>query len=143
MSPATWVEPYVTDLGPDDADITSHDTYVAGVPHATFARLRREDPVSWLDEADGSGFWAVTQYADALEVSRDVETFTSSLGIRLEEMDAEQIEARRTLMEYDPPEHTRLRRLVNRGFTRRTVETFEGRDQTACGDGSGGGPPEP
>jgi cytochrome P450 len=121
----TWVEPYVSDLGPDDADITSHDTFVTGVPHATFARLRREDPVSWWDERDGSGFWAVTRYEDALRVSRDVETFTSSQGIRLEEMAPDELEARRTMMEYDPPDHTRLRLLVNRGFTRRVVLTYE------------------
>ncbi len=122
---STWVEPYLDDLGPDDADITSHDTWVSGVPHATFARLRRTDPVSWWHEVDGSGFWAVTRYEDALEVSRNVDVFTSTKGIRLEEMDQEQTEARRTMMEHDPPEHTRLRRLVNRGFTRRRVESFE------------------
>ncbi|MFV2039023.1 MAG: cytochrome P450 [Acidimicrobiales bacterium] len=121
----TYADDYLPDCGPDDADITKHDTYVNGVPHATFTRLRRDDPVSWWDETDGSGFWAVTRYADALQVSRDVDTFTSSAGIRLEEMDHEQMQARRTLMEYDPPEHTRLRRLLSRGFTRRTVETFE------------------
>jgi len=122
---ATWAEPYLADLGPDDADITSHDTYVHGVPHATFARLRRDEPVSWQPEADGPGYWAVTRYADALHVSHDVATFTSSLGIRLEDMAPDQLEARRTMMEYDPPEHTRLRRLVNRGFTRRVVDTYE------------------
>jgi cytochrome P450 len=121
----TYVEPYLADLGPDDADITSHDTYVDGVPHATFARLRRDDPVSWTDELEGSGFWSITRYHDALAVSRDVDTFTSSKGIRLEEMDEEQLEARRTLMEHDPPEHTRLRRLLSRGFTRRTIDTYE------------------
>ncbi len=123
--PATAVEPYLQDLGPDDADITSHDAYTNGVPHATFQRLRAEDPVHWTEEQDGSGFWSILGYQDALNVSRDVATFTSSQGIRLEEMDAEQTEARRTLMEFDPPDHTRLRRLVNRGFTRRTVDTFE------------------
>jgi len=108
------------------ADLTSHDTFVAGVPHATFARLRREEPVAWCDEADGNaGFWAVTRYDDVLHVSREHETFTSTRGIRMEEMDEEETEARRTLMELDPPEHTRLRRLVNRGFTRRTVEAYE------------------
>ena len=64
-------------------------------------------------------------YADALAVSRDVETFTSTKGIRLEEMDDDQLGARRTMMELDPPEHTRLCRLVNRSFTRRTVESYE------------------
>ncbi len=81
---STYVDNYLDDLGPDDADISSHDAYVAGVPHATFARLRREDPVSWWDEADDSGFWAVTRYQDALQVSRDVDQFTSSKGIRNE-----------------------------------------------------------
>ncbi|MEE9414927.1 MAG: cytochrome P450 [Acidimicrobiales bacterium] len=122
---STSVDSYLEDLGPDDADISSHDTYVDGVPHATFERLRRDDPVSWHEEADGSGFWAVTSYQNCLTVSHEVETFTSSLGIRLEEMDPDQLVARRTLMETDPPDHTRLRRLLSRGFTRRTVETFE------------------
>ena len=125
MTDQTYVDNYLADLGPDDADITSHDAYTSGVPHATFERLRRTDPVHWTEEVDGAGFWSILGYRDALSVSRDVETFTSSKGIRLEEMDAEQTEARRTMMEFDPPEHTRLRRLVSRGFTRRTVETFE------------------
>jgi len=60
-----------------------------------------------------------------LAVSRDVETFTSSEGIRLEEMDAEETEARRTMMELDPPDHTRYRRMVSKGFTRRSVESYE------------------
>jgi len=117
--------PWWADTGDAHADITSHDTYVGGIPHSTFARLRREDPVAWVDEADGSGFWAVTRYDDVLAVSRNVETFTSARGIRLEEMDDEETAARRTIMELDPPEHTRLRRLVNRGFTRQTVEGYE------------------
>jgi len=125
MTATTYVDDYLPDLGPDDADITSHDTYTAGVPHATFARLRSEDPVCWTDESDGSGFWSVFRYDNALQVSRDVATFTSTKGIRLEEMTEEELEARQTLMEMDPPEHTRFRRLVNRGFTRRTVESYE------------------
>ena len=60
---------------------------------ATFARLRREDPVSWWDEAGGSGFWAVTRYDDLLEVSKDDETLLRRPGIRLEEMAAEETDA--------------------------------------------------
>ena len=121
----TFVDDYLADHGPDDADITSHDAYTSGVPHATFTRLRETDPVHWTEEADGSGFWSILRYQDCLDVSRDVETFTSTKGIRLEEMTEEETEARRTLMEYDPPEHTRYRRLVSKGFTRRTVESYE------------------
>ena len=121
----TFVDDYLADLGPEDADITSHDTFTNGVPHATFNQLRARDPVHWTPETDGSGFWSILRYDDALAVSRDHQTFTSTKGIRLEEMDEEQLWARGTMMELDPPAHTRLRRLVNKGFTRRTVDTFE------------------
>jgi cytochrome P450 len=115
------------ELGPADADIADSDTYTAGVPHATFLRLRRDDPVSWWpeDHAGGRGFWAVTRHADLLKVSRDVGTFSSAQGIRLEEMDAEETAARRTMMELDPPEHTAYRRLVSKPFSRREVYAYE------------------
>ncbi|MDH4145073.1 MAG: cytochrome P450, partial [Acidimicrobiia bacterium] len=107
------------------ADLTSNDTFVAGVPHATFKRLRDTDPVSWVDEADGAGFWAITRWADVRAISGDPARFTTTKGIRMEEWDEEQTVNRRTMMNFDPPEHTRLRRLVNRGFTRRVVQTYE------------------
>jgi cytochrome P450 len=115
------------DLGPADADIADPDTYTGGVPHATFRRLRRDDPVSWWaeDHAGGRGFWAVTRHADLLTVSRDVARFSSTRGIRLEEMDPEETEARRTLMELDPPDHTAYRRLVSKPFSRREVYAYE------------------
>ncbi|MFP4634303.1 MAG: cytochrome P450 [Nitriliruptoraceae bacterium] len=106
-------------------DLTDPDVHRAGVAHATFQRYRDEDPVAWFDEEDGSGFWSITRYADILAMNRDFRTFTTRKGIRLEEMDEEELEARKTLMEMDPPEHTRLRRQVQGGFTRRTVATYE------------------
>ena len=107
-------------------DITSHDTYVSGVPHESFAYLRANDPVHWTEETDGGrGFWSVTRHADVLTASRTTEIFSSRLGIRLEDMDAEETEARRTLMEMDAPEHTRLRRLVSRPFAPKSVNSYE------------------
>lgn len=107
-------------------DITSHDTYVQGVPRETFAYLRRHDPVHWTSESDGGrGFWSVTKYDDVLLVSRATEIYSSRLGIRLEDMDPEETEARRTMMEMDAPEHTRLRRLVSRPFAPKTVNDYE------------------
>lgn len=38
------------------ADLSNHDSFVQGAPHATFARLRREDPMAWCDWAGGKGF---------------------------------------------------------------------------------------
>ena len=47
--------------------ITSHDTYVQGVPHEVFRDLRANDPVAWTPEPDGGrGFWSITKYEDFL-----------------------------------------------------------------------------
>jgi cytochrome P450 len=114
------------DLGPSDADITDPDAFTSGVPHATFERLRDHDPVSWWDEHDGGkGFWAITRYDDLLQVSRQVELFSSAQGITLEDMDPDDFEARRNMLEYDPPQHTRYRRLVSKPFARREVYAYE------------------
>jgi cytochrome P450 len=108
------------------ADITSHDTFIDGVPRETFRYLREHDPVHWTEEPDGGrGFWSLTKYDDVLLASRSTEVFSSRLGIRLEDMDPEETEARRTMMEMDAPEHTRLRRLVSRPFAPKTVAAYE------------------
>ena len=109
-------------------DILSHDVYEQAVPHAAFARLRREMPVAWHDEPDGNaGFWAVTRWADLVAVHRDHHTFSSQVGgTELEELerDPQARAARRTMLETDPPEHTRLRRMVSRNFTRRSMDAW-------------------
>jgi len=107
-------------------DITSHDTYVDGVPRSTFRYLREHDPVHWTEEPGGGrGFWSLTTYDDVLFASRNTDVFSSRQGIRLEDMDPEETEARRTLMEMDSPEHTRLRRLVSRPFAPKSVNEYE------------------
>ena len=105
--------------------LTSHDSYLAGVPHEVFKDLRAHQPVAWTEEPEGRGFWSVTKYDDVLYVSRHTEIFSSRFGIRMEDMDEEETEARRTLMEMDSPEHTRLRRIVARPFTPRQVADYE------------------
>ena len=115
-------------MAPDTSaiDITSHDTYVNSIPHEVFAKMRTESPVAWTEEADGGrGFWSLTKYDDVLYASRHTELFSSRYGIRMEDMDEEETEARRTMMEMDSPEHTRLRRLVSRPFTPRAVASYE------------------
>lgn len=113
--------------GPADdrhADILDPDVYVRGVPHATFARLRDEDPVCWWPEPGGGGHWAVTRYDDILTVSQS-RVFSSARGIRLEDMRPDELAARRTLMELDPPEHTAYRRLVQPPFSFREMAAYE------------------
>lgn len=111
--------------GPTDADIRNPDTFVEGFPHATFERLRSEDRVSWCDEEEGSGFWSVTRYHDLVTVSRNPHLFSNAQGVTLEEMAPDDFEARRNMLEYDAPEHTRYRRLVSKPFNRREVWAYE------------------
>ena len=94
----------------DDIDLSDHDAFVDGVPYEAFALLRREDPVHWNAEPDGRGFWAVTRYEDIRAVHRDVQTFSSELGgTSLEDLDPEHVEARKSMIDMDPPRHDELR----------------------------------
>jgi cholest-4-en-3-one 26-monooxygenase len=109
------------------------DAWARGVPHETFARLRREAPVCWHPEPDGPGFWAVTRHADVVAVSRDPATFSSERGsVFIDDQTEEAMAQQRlSILNMDPPKHQRYRRLVSRGFTprmvARLVETIEHR----------------
>lgn len=108
-------------------DLSDPDQWHEAPPHAEFARLRAEAPVAWNERHDGHrGFWAVTTHADVVAVSRDTASFSSRNGvISLDDFDDEQNDARRTLLEMDPPQHTKMRRVTSKSFTPRAVSKFE------------------
>jgi len=114
-----------------DIDLLDRDAFTSGVPHDWFTLLRREAPVYHHPEPDGPGFWVLTKYADIVAVGRDAETFSSHQArggvVGLEERPgAGEFEGGGNLMlTMDPPEHTRYRKLVNRGFTPRQMRMLE------------------
>ena len=113
-----------------DIDVTSTKQWIEGIPHDQFAFLRRAAPVfrhHATDEQMPESFWCLTRHEDVQMANRDTETFSSSRGgVLLDVMQsAEERESFRTIIDTDEPEHTRLRRLVNRGFTPRSIATFE------------------
>jgi cytochrome P450 len=108
----------------DAVDLTDLDMWARGVPYGEFARLRREAPVAWFPD-EGSGFWSVHRYADILAASRDVATFSSGRGVSFEEPTDEDMAARRTIIDTDPPEHTKLRKIVSGFFSQRAVAVYE------------------
>ncbi|MSO94570.1 MAG: cytochrome P450 [Thermoleophilia bacterium] len=109
----------------DDIDL-GNDVFAERVPHEMFALLRKEAPVHWYDWQGGEGFWCVTKHADLVAVHRDTETFSSETGATaLEDLDEDQIAARKSMLDMDPPGHSRLRGLVSELFTPRTVRTYE------------------
>jgi cholest-4-en-3-one 26-monooxygenase len=110
------------------ADLSNPDSFVAGVPHETFRRLRAEAPVYWHPDAvHGGGFWAVTRHADVWKVSLDQKTFSSARGSALlPPYPEEQLVPQRELMlNMDPPRHTKYRRLVNLGFSPKILNRTE------------------
>ena len=117
----------VTDLASvplDEIDLTDPDAYVARVPHEQFATLRREAPVFWHEDAEG-GFWCVTRHADIVAVNRDWETYSSYKGA-VYLWTPDELEMQRLMMlNMDPPEHAKLRKLVNRGFTPRRIRELQ------------------
>lgn len=114
-----------TPLG--EVDLVNPDSYVERVPYEWFDRLREDDPVSWHEEPGGNrGFWAVTRYDDLATVHMDWQTYSSEIGaVALEELDAEQLEIRRSMLETDPPRHTQLRSICSKRFSARGVGRYE------------------
>ena len=85
-----------------------------------------ESPVHWYDWEHGKGFWCITRYDDIVTVLKDWRTFSSETGATaLEDLDPDQIEARKSMLDTDPPEHSSLRAIVNKGFTPRAVAAYE------------------
>jgi cytochrome P450 len=111
-------------------------TYVKGVPYAALARLRPRSPVVWVDEVPvldwpgGPGFWLVLRHAEVESVMKQPKLFSSWLGatqIRDPATPGALRYVRRMMLNMDPPEHSRLRRLLSRSFTPRAVGHLEQR----------------
>jgi cytochrome P450 len=116
------------------ADLSSHDSFLNGAPLNTFARLRREDPVSWCEYKDGKGFWSITRHEDIMALNLDNKWMSSARGIRMEDQTYEEYLARRTFQETDPPDHTRVRKLVAKAFSQPVVLQFENQIRALCDD---------
>jgi cytochrome P450 len=117
----------VTDLPSvplEDIDLTDPDAYVERVPHELFATLRREAPIFRHEDEEGF-FWAVTRHADIVTVNRDWETFSSWKGAVYIWTPPELEMQRLMMLNMDPPEHAKLRKLVNRGFTPRRIRELQ------------------
>jgi len=112
---------------PEGIDLADPDNYVEHLPLEWFRRLREEAPVVWHPErSPNAGFWAVTRYDDLTAVHMDWATYSSELGaVALEELDPEQLEIRRSMLETDPPRHTALRKICSKRFSARGVGVYE------------------
>ena len=90
-------------------------------PFPLYARLREEDPV----HRSPHGFWVLSRFRDVWSAARDTATFSSAQGLTFRN-EVEELGLAPTIVMMDPPDQTRYRRLVNRGFTPRHVAELEG-----------------
>src|SRR5437763_4988736 len=99
-------------------DWVSQDFLADPYPH--YKALRERDPIHFNEARDS---WTLTRYKDMVEVLRDDERFSAERGgPNMEDVP-------RSMLNSDPPSHTRLRNLVNKAFTARTVRNLMGRIQ--------------
>ncbi len=116
-----------------DIHLLDRDKFQEGTPHEWFTWLRQNAPVSHHPEPDGPGFWSITKHADVIVCNRDAHTFSSDQSrggvVTLEERPPGEFEEAggKLMLMMDPPEHTRYRKLVNRGFTPRMIAVLEPR----------------
>ena len=119
-----------------NVDVASPKVYAQGVPHEALAALRTHDPVHWHPwPGTRDGFWLLSRHADVVAVGKEPRLFSSQVGhIALEDREADALAARQSLIETDPPEHTRLRKLVSYAFTRSKVREYEAYTRTIVRD---------
>ncbi len=94
-----------------------------------FKRMRSEDPVHYCEEG---GYWILTRYRDVQAALHDERLSSDRTALfinQLGSLDLKQIQnflhlASKWMVEKDPPEHTRLRKLGNQGFTTRAIESW-------------------
>ena len=118
-------------------DLMSPETYRGGVPRETFRYLRNEEPVYWHEDPEqGVGFWAVTRHADLDYVSKNPKLFSSyEKTCFLWEAPEERIDLlRMQMINMDPPQHLKYRRLVRNAFTPKKVDSYEARFREVARD---------
>jgi cytochrome P450 len=117
---------------PEGVDLTDLDLFAGGFPHDVFTRLRAIAPVLWHEPTehtpDGDGFWSVHSHAACMTVVHDPGAFSSVTGgtrpfggTTLNDLPV----AGLMLNMMDDPRHQRVRLLVNKGLTPRTIARLE------------------
>lgn len=122
---------------PEGFDPTDPNVYATHIPHGEFAELRRTAPVWWCPQPPtvggfhDEGYWVITRHDDIREVSRNdhvYSTWENTAIVRFDDdIPRENIEMQRHILLFkDPPEHTKLRKIIARGFTPRAIGSLKG-----------------
>jgi cytochrome P450 len=123
-----------TTLSLDDIRLGDIEVWNRDDREGIFAKLRHERPMSFHAEPDyvdpetgiqlmppGPGFWAVTRFDDAMQVSRDPDLFHSAPSTTVGDIPPDIAEWLGSMINMDAPKHTKMRLIVNRGFTPKQI----------------------
>jgi cholest-4-en-3-one 26-monooxygenase len=112
-----------------EINLVDPDIWVRGVPHEAFRVLREKAPVFWQEYPGSQGFWAISRYEDLVAISKNHQTFSSHRGgTILRDLPPEDLANTQTIMlNMDPPQHSKYRKLVSQGFTPRMTTRLERR----------------
>ncbi len=122
---------------PYHIDLTAPETFQGGVPREVFKYLRNEEPVYWHEDPEqGVGFWAITRHEDLDFISKNPLMFSSAeKSCLLHESDPEMLPLlQMQLINMDPPQHLKYRRLVRSAFTPKKVDSYTERFQEIARD---------
>lgn len=110
-------------------EVVALDTAFLGDPHRLFTRLREREPVCVAELPGGERFWLVTRYEDVRAVLTDPAIGKDAAGLlRAQGLPGPAEDSMQThMLNSDPPDHTRLRRLISKVFTGRAVERLRPR----------------
>ena len=109
----------------DDFNLVHPSHYADhGYPHEIWTKLRREAPVYWWDQTEGTPFWAITKHADIMAISKQPELFVSGPRLVISHMPEAKLEFTPppTLIQLDPPKHGAFRQMVSKRFTPRALK---------------------
>jgi len=117
---------------PAPVSFNPYDYAIHDDPYPVYARLREEAP---LYRNEAQDFWALSRHEDVVSAFRDPSRFSSANGVSLDPA-AWGPYAHRTMsfLALDPPEHTRMRALVSKGFTPRRVRELRGGISALAGE---------
>jgi cholest-4-en-3-one 26-monooxygenase len=121
-------------------DLYDSATFERGIPHDYFTWLRENEPVHWQSpreikanvsdvmQVEQRGYWALTRHRDIMEVSLDQARFSSQRAtVIVTDIEEDRMaQLRLWMINQDAPHHTKLRKLVNKGFTKRMIDKMEG-----------------
>ena len=113
---------------PHTLDLATPEHYEQnGYPHAEWTWLRRHHPVFLYERPNVDPFWAITKHADIIEIGKQPDAFVNRfrLAVFTNDLPPPPEGESRHLLNMDPPDHARYRRVTSSWFTPRAIRGMD------------------